>query len=362
MKRIVVSVINDLVTDQRVNRTCFLLHDMGYSILLVGRELPDSLPMNDRPYKVKRMKLMFTKGALFYAEYNIRLFLLLLFTKTDHLFSNDLDTLLPNFLISKIRGKKLYYDSHEYFTEVPELVDRPKVQNIWKKIEKFCLSRMERMITVNESIAKLFRDKYGINCGVVRNVPMVQGKQDLRIEKENVLILQGAGINIDRGGEELVEAMEFVEGYQLWIVGGGDALPTLKQIVKSKNLEEKVVFKGKVPLEQLREFTQKAQIGFTLDKSTNVNYLYSLPNKLFDYMSAGCAVIASNLPEVAKVVNENKCGLVIGEVTPNSVGDAINSLISDEDKLKEIQAFSRKGSALFTWEIEREKLLKYFVD
>ncbi len=135
MKRIIVSVTNDLTTDQRVAKVCDTLTKMGFSVLLIGRKLKNSENIN-RNYKIVRFRLLFNKGFLFYAEYNLRLFFKLLFLKKDVLLSNDLDTLLPNYLIHKIFKTKLVYDSHELFTEVPELTNRPFVQKFWLTIEK----------------------------------------------------------------------------------------------------------------------------------------------------------------------------------------------------------------------------------
>ncbi len=105
LKRIIVSVSNDLATDQRIEKICATLQELNYDILLVGRKLKNSLPLY-RNYKTKRIHLFFNKGFLFYAEYNIRLFFLLLFSKKEILLANDLDTLLPNFLVSIIQKKK----------------------------------------------------------------------------------------------------------------------------------------------------------------------------------------------------------------------------------------------------------------
>jgi hypothetical protein len=110
--RILISVVSDLVTDQRVHRTASTLSAQGHDVVLIGREKKDSQPVR-RDYKTVRFRLWWERGPLFYASYNIRLFFYLLFHRADALVSNDLDTLLPNYLISKLRGSKLYYDAHE---------------------------------------------------------------------------------------------------------------------------------------------------------------------------------------------------------------------------------------------------------
>ena len=95
----------------------------NFNVTLIGRELNNSRSIN-RTYSTKRLRLFFNKGFLFYFEYNLRLFFLLLFKKFDVYHANDLDTLLPMWIISSIRRKNLVYDTHEYFTGVPEIQNR----------------------------------------------------------------------------------------------------------------------------------------------------------------------------------------------------------------------------------------------
>ena len=128
--------------------------------MLVGRLLRSSQKMEERSYQTKRFRMVFEKGPLFYAWFNFRLFWFLLFHRSSILVSNDLDTLLPNYLVSKIKQKKLIYDSHEYFTEVPELISRPKVKAVWERIERFVFPKLLFVSTVNDSIAQKYKEKY----------------------------------------------------------------------------------------------------------------------------------------------------------------------------------------------------------
>ena len=170
-KRVIVSVTNDLVSDNRVHKTCMSLTNMGFNVLLVGRLLPGSPILTPRSYSVKRMKLFFHKGFLFYACYNMRLILLLLFTSFDLLLANDLDTLPANFLVSRLKNKPLVYDSHEYFTEVPELVSRHKVRCVWEWLERKMVPKLKYAYTVSGSIAETYTNKYGVEFRTVRNCP-----------------------------------------------------------------------------------------------------------------------------------------------------------------------------------------------
>lgn len=337
-QRIIVSVINDLVTDQRVHRSCMLMHEMGFEVLLIGRVMRNSLPVNQRPYNTLRMKLLFEHGALFYACFNVRLFFMLIGKKGSLYYSNDLDTLLPNFLISKIKRKPLIYDAHEYFTGVPELVSRPRVRKIWRWIERMILPRIGHMVAVNDSIAKLYTDEYGVEPAVVRNMPAGipdQTKNPTRREMglpENtkILILQGSGINIQRGAEEAVEAMQFLEGVLLLIVGGGDVIGLLRKMVEQMGLQNKVRFVPKVPMDELRAYTALADGGLTLDKDTNINYRFSLPNKLFDYIQAGIPVLASDLPEIRKIVETYDIGLIAPDHNPEKLALLMHQLLFDD--------------------------------
>jgi glycosyltransferase involved in cell wall biosynthesis len=362
--RAIVSVTNDLYTDNRVNKVCLFLMQQGYEVLLIGRQKKDSLQLSERPYKTKRIVLLFEKGALFYAAFNIRLFLFLLFKRCDLLVSNDLDTLVANYTACKFKpGTRLVYDSHEYFTEVPELINRPRIKKIWEGIEGWIFPKLKTVYTVNDSIAKLYREKYKKEIFVVRNVsPKWNDSATLRkielgiAENQFVVILQGAGINIDRGAEEAVEAMRTLPNVVLLIVGDGDVVPELKKYVETNHLVERVKFIGKKPYSEMMQYTALADVGLTLDKPSNLNYRFSLPNKVFDYLHATTPVICTDLPEVAGLIRKYDAGIVLSELTTDKLITDIQFLQNNPEELSRLKQNCILAATHECWEEEMKVL------
>ena len=362
---IYVSVSNDLFSDQRVDKVCNTLLSLGFAVTLVGRELPSSLPLAPRKYNTKRLKLVFKKGALFYAELNFRLFFYLLFKKHSVLLANDLDTLLANYWVSKLNPSELVYDSHEYFTEVPELIEGSFAKNMWLRIERKIFPKLKNVYTVCDSIAKVYKDKYKVEVKVVRNIPRQNLQTEFKSREElglpldkKILLLQGAGINIDRGAEEMVEAMKFLpKNYLFVIVGGGDVFEILKEIITKENLENKVKIVGKVTYEELINYTYNADLGLSLDKNTNLNYQYSLPNKLFDYINYQTPVLTSNLVEIRRIVETYKVGWITNSHNPKEIAETVLRIFENEEEYQEKKNNTLKASEDLNWENE-EVVLK----
>lgn len=365
--KIIVSVTSDLSTDQRVHRTCLALITQGFAVTLVGREMPDSRQLSEREYTVKRFRLWFHKGPLFYAFYNIRLFLYLLFADTKALFANDLDTLPANYLISKMKGRYLVYDSHEYYTGVPELEKRPFVRNVWRWIEMKIFPKLTCIITVNDSIATLYEKEYGKKLIVIRNIPFLSDSIPANIDKislretlslpknKKIVILQGAGINIDRGAEEAVQAMQYLDEVILIILGGGDVLAVLKKMVVQYQLENKVIFLPRMPYLKMIEYTQASDAGLTFDKDTNLNYRFSLPNKIFDYIHAGIPVLASRLTEIEKIITNYRIGSFIENHDPKHIAEQITFMFANEARTEQWKKNLKIASQELNWTQEVKK-------
>lgn len=365
-KKLVLTVTNHLVSDNRVHKVATTLVGMGFDVTLVGCALPSSPKLSPRDYSTRRFALLFNKGFLFYANYNIRLFFYLLYKRFDVVLSNDLDSLMAGFLASKITRAGLVYDSHEYYTELPELVDRPFVKMTWEKIESLILPRLTRCYTVCKSIADIYTQKYKVQFQVVRNLP--HGKTYPEIDEQfsppfptslPVILYQGA-VNKGRGIEEAILAMHNVENALLVIIGGGDLLQCCKDLVINENLQHKVHFTGLVPFDELRKITRFATIGLSIEKNIGLNYYFALPNKLFDYIQSEVPVLATQLPEIERVVKEYGVGMVIEEAKTDLIANAINQMLGDAEGMKNWRENCKIAKQELCWENEEQVLKAIF--
>jgi len=366
VKTVVLAVTNDLVNDQRVLRVISTLQKSGSRIVFIGRRLKSSRGINAQGYKPVRFRLLFNRKLLFYAEYNIRLFLYLLFSKADVMVANDLDTLPAVYLASRVKSKPVIYDAHEYFTGSFEMRDSPFVRRFWERIEKRILPRLQYFMTVNDSIAGLYKEKYGIDAVVVRNFARYRKsfpntlKLPRFLQDRKYFIIQGTGLNRGRGVEEAVLAMKQMEDCLLVIVGRGLALEYTKKMIQDNNLQEKVILLETLPYEELMIITSSAAAGLSLDKPLGENYLYSLPNKISDYIMAGIPIIAGDLPEVASIIRKYETGIVCKSIEPDSIAQCMNRLLNEDCLSKKLKENTEKAAMELCWEMEEERVIALY--
>lgn len=363
MKRIIVSVTNDLVSDNRVHKVCNTLCDLGFKVLLIGRCYRNSPPVVERRYATSRMHLCFRKGPLFYAEFNIRLFFILIFTRFDIQLSNDLDTLPANILAAKLKRKPVFYDSHEYFTEVPELINRQHVQRVWQHIEKWLLPQVTSAYTACGSIADVYTRKYNIVFHVVRNVPEYYDTTSYRANNQSGnkrlwIIYQGA-LNVGRGLHQAIEAMRYIPEADLILAGSGDIEDELKKFAAEVS-PQNVIFHGRVPFEELAYLTRSASIGISLEEDVGLNYRYALPNKLFDYIQARIPVIVSNLPEMKGIVEKYMVGLIADSNHPEYLAGLFRKALFDQSQREAWRKNLETAAGELNWKNERKIIEEIF--
>ncbi|MDX9773977.1 MAG: glycosyltransferase [Bacteroidales bacterium] len=363
----VIAVISDLSTDMRVRKQALLLAGEGFSVTVIGRSSGSHLTPDMPGVKIYKLKVPCRKGPAMYLFFNFFLLIRLLFMRYDICVSCDLDTLIPCFLVSRMTGTKLVYDSHEYFTGQQGLAERKIKYALWKKAERMIVPKINHMITVSQSIADIYRNEYGVNPLVIRNVAssvarlVPHDRYELGAgDDELLIVLQGSGINAGRGATELIEAVKRLERVRLLIIGSGDIIESLHLRERKPGAETNMIFLPRMTWEEMMRYTMCCDAGLSLDTDTCINQRYSLPNKLFDYIAAGIPAVVSPLPEVSAIIEMYGCGLVLDEVTPDAIAGQLERLRDDRSLLRELKKKALEAGRELNWEKEMVKEQEFF--
>lgn len=357
IKKIVFTVTNDLTYDQRMHRICTSLAQQGYRVLLIGFFKKRSIKTGEKLFQQKRVKVFFKKGKFFYLEYNLKLFFTLLFSKFDIYCAIDLDTLVPVFLNARIKRKPIVYDAHEYFTELPEIVTRPRIKKFWLRIEKIFLPRIKYNYTVGGCIAKELSNKYQTKFEVIRNVPVLT-HTDTHPNHSNYLLYQGA-LNLGRGIQQMMQAMEFIS-LDLYIAGEGDLSEELRIFHSKLVYKERIRFLGYVKPDELKKITASAFAGINLVENLGLSYYFSLSNKFFDYIHAGVPQITMDFPEYTKLNKEYDVALLVDNIEPQTLTTAFQNLIQNPELYQRLASNTEIAKAELNWQIEEKKLIQFY--
>lgn len=300
------AVSNDLLTDQRVDRHRRTLSEAGYDVIVLGR--------NDLPTKHSR-------GWRFYLELNAQLRLKVSVLRPDIVWANDTDTILGCWLAARRTRSKLVLDCHELFPEVPEIQHKPVVKWVWRTLERWLMPKCDALLTVSEGIAEHYRLQYGVSMTVVRNLSgewrvengersVESGEQSVSSQTPYTLLYQGC-VNLGRGVDWAIDALEWLDNCRLVVAGGGDLLEQMKDYAASKPWADRIIFLGRLSPEELHRLTPQADVGLVMLEDLGLSYHYALPNRIGDFVAAGVPMVVSDLPEMSAVVRRYRVGEVI---------------------------------------------------
>jgi glycosyltransferase involved in cell wall biosynthesis len=301
-------------------------------------------------------------------------FYLKLFSKTAARFSpdvfvaHDLPMLPVAHFACQSCSTKLVYDSHELYSE-QEFSMREKQR--WVEIEAKYIGGCDAVITINPSIARELERRYGIeDVNVIYNADRTV---DLPINrhlfhrafgmdpKQKILLFQG-GLSAGRNLEVLVEAMQLVQNpnLNLVILGDGQLGISLRKKVTALKLAARVHLHPAVPQSELVAFSSSADAGIIPYQATCLNNYYCTPNKLFEFIAAGLPILASDLPELRRMVQSQDIGLTGGMSSPETTAQLIDEFFSDDHRLTRWQQRVAEARKIVCWENEGEKLVGIF--
>lgn len=359
-KKIIFPVLSDLNQDQRMIRICTSLTNAGFDVLLIGPKWPKQTnPLLEKPYRQLYISLPMRSSKLMYLIFWWKVFFYVMRHKVDILGAIDLDTVIPVYFASKLKKNCIrIYDAHEIFTEMQEVNSRKNVKRLWEWIGKKFIPKFPHGYTISPSYAAFFKEKYGVNYSVVRNATILR---DFKVpEKKNKIILYQGAVNKGRAFEYLIPAMKLVES-ELWIVGFGNFMDELQELILEHKVENKVKLLGRKPPEELKKYTEQAWIGITLfDNSENgiSNYL-SMANRFFDYMHHGVPQIACDFPEYRLVNEEREIAYLVRDLHPETIAEGLNKLLHDEEYHSRLSENAMIMREKYCWQ-EEEKTLHDF--
>ena len=356
---IAIAANSDLRFDQRLMRISASLREAGFRVKATGRNFGNT-GISEEEFG-RHLKLWFRKGKAAYLELNVRLLFVLLSGRQDIICSVDLDTLPACWLAAKIRRVKLVQDSHEYMAEVPEVAGRPLTKKIWNLVASLFLPGCDLRYTVSQSLVEEFRKEYGLGFELIRNMALLRDSgfpEDLPagIPKGDYLCFLGA-VNRGRGLEELISVLE-TRKEVLVVLGEGDVLEEVKDMVRKKGMESRIIFCGRVDPATAVSVLKNARAGINLLRDEGLSYRYSLANKFFDYVHAGIPQICIDFPEYTALMSQHQVGIACS-LTRESIAGALDEMES-ESRRAEYVSETGKARLEWNWQKESRKLIELY--
>jgi glycosyltransferase involved in cell wall biosynthesis len=366
-KKVLIIFFGNIRFDSRCSKIINTLLKNNYKIELIEVFRKDQEINNaDIPsgLNITPIYLNYSKKTPF-LKYYIKSLFNILFKKADIYFSSDLYSIPIAYLASLIYRKKLYYDSRELYSHIAALKDKKFKQKIWVMVEKFAIKRCSKVFTVNESISEIISKTYFIEKPVILyNVPSsthnfskIDLHTEFRIPKEYKILLSQGGLQSGRGIPIILNIISRIEGCACLFLGQG---PFSSNIKNHPLFGKRVFLSEKIGIKNLLNYTAGAYLGISLIENFGLSYYYSLPNKFFEYCHAGIPIIASNFPEMAKIINKYKIGEICDPLNKEEIIEKINFLLNNSDIYNLFKNNCSSAIENYKWETQETKLINAF--
>jgi glycosyltransferase involved in cell wall biosynthesis len=265
-------------------------------------------------------------------------------------------------LLKKLKKLTLIYDTHELETETVNIRGIRKTISKW--LEKKLIQSADHIIAVSDSIAQWYQATYKLpTVLVIRNIPYYQElphppvplKRLLGIEEDEILFLYQGVINAGRGINETLDLFKNTEkNKHILFIGHGSYAETIKQL---QNEFKNIHYLPAMPFDELIQHTMGADVGIHMIEPNCLNHQYCLPNKIFEYLHAGIALLVRDTPEMAAIVKQHECGWLLSNDKSDSL-TLINQITMSEINSK--RENSKKCRSLYSWKNEEQAIQLLF--
>lgn len=344
--------------DRRIQRIISVLIKNDYTISWISRFYNNKSQVINK-VNHQELRLYFKSGLLFYVEINFKIFVKLLFSKGHIICSIDNDTIVPCFFASKILRKKLVFDAHEIFHEVPELINKPFKKKIWKNISKWLYPKITHKYTVNDSLKNVFKEEFNTDFKVIRNVPKLSQVIISRPKSESKTLVYLGVLNKGRGIELAIQSLIHLSDYRLKLIGDGDIKHELEELVTKLNLESRVQFLGYLEPADIGKELSTSSIGINMLIPDSDNYKLSLANKFFDYIHACLPSVNMAFHEYSNINSEYCVSILVDEYSTDELVRAVINL-QQENVYNNIQKNCDVASQNYNWQLESKKIISIY--
>jgi len=362
-KKISISFLGNCFYDTRVTNLVSSFKKEGCIVSVTSFDwFIDSCGYYKNGIKVFKLK----KGRiriLFYLSFAFKLIRELIKSDADIFLAEDVYTLPFVTLIGKLKKGKIIYNSRELYAFIGGLRNRPVIQFMVKTIEKFFIKKVDLVLTTGEMDSQFLEKFYSINNTLVlRNVPMMQKpseKVDFRkmfnIPPDKVIMLyQGVLLN-GRGITMILKAMPYIPDAVFIILGGGEQRKNFENIGRELNIDERVFFTGAIDQEKLINYTAGADFGLAIIENISISYFHALPHKIFEYIMADLPVLASDLPQMKKIVEMYNVGAVINAGKEECLVNKLKEWVENPSLLDEFRMNCRRAAEELNWQSEFDR-------
>ncbi|MEN4947688.1 glycosyltransferase family 4 protein [Pseudomonas proteolytica] len=275
--------------------------------------------------------------------------------------AHDVNTLPTAWLAAKLSGARVVYDAHEISTSREGY---NSFRGLVARVEGVLMPRVQGSITTTDARAKFFARAYGVPRPVVlQNRPRLtvspasqRIRQELQLQQPWPIVIYQGGLQQGRGLERLVRIAASVTDAYFVFIGGGRLTAPLTALSQELGLTERVHFIPTVSLADLPSYTASADIGVQPIENTCLNHFTTDSNKLFEYLIAGLPVVATDLPEIRRIVRAFDIGFLVRESDDQQLIDALNRLVSDPQLRRTFAGNAAIAATRLNWE-QQEKLL-----
>lgn len=358
--------------DPRVHREAVALIDHGYSVKLLCWDRDLTTPSRETVdgIDVQRVYVKSTHGRgitqMFYLFcFWMKAFFSALSIDCHLIHAHDFDTLPLGYALSKVKRAKLVYDSHESYLDMVHHLPGP-IKKAILFTENFIIKRVSLLITVGELLRSHFADRGARNTRVVGNWQdpeqfefsndvLREKRRELGIGRDQIVIVFIANLGLERQLPQLIGAVS--QCPWIFLILGGDGF-FRKIAEKAAKQYENIVYLGFVEPPIVPLYTALSDMVYYGFDPENPNARFSAPNKLFEALAAGKAIITADFGEIGKIVRANRCGIILPRYDTEEIlktFEAINKMF-----MNKISNNAKAAGRVFLWRKAAHVLIRAY--